>query len=102
MGDLNAERCGLISVPEVISHQIDPTVDKCLILASDGVWEFITPAAAVEIVNTCFEQNKTPEDACKLLSAHAAVQWKQHEGDYRDDITATVLWLPEVATTASW
>ena len=96
MGDLNAERCGLISVPEVISHQIDPTVDKCLILASDGVWEFITPAAAVEIVNTCFEQNKTPEDACKLLIAHAAVQWKQHEGDYRDDITATVLWLPEV------
>ena len=96
MGDLNAERCGLISVPEVISHQIDPTVDKCLILASDGVWEFITPAAAVEIVNTCFEQNMTPVDACKLLIAHAAVQWKQHEGDYRDDITATVLWLPEV------
>ena len=31
-----------------------------------------------------------------MLIAHAALQCCQHEGDYRDDITATVLWLAEI------
>ena len=96
MGDLNAERCGLVSVPEVISHEIDPNVDMYLILASDGVWEFISMDQAVQLVNTCFEQSKSPKEACQFLIAKAAMEWRLNEGNYRDDITATVLWLPDV------
>ena len=44
IGDLNAERSGLISMPEVISHDVDVDNDMYLILASDGVWEFLSPA----------------------------------------------------------
>jgi serine/threonine protein phosphatase PrpC len=38
--------------------------DKLLILASDGVWEFISSKEAVELVGGC----DTPEDGCRLVS----------------------------------
>ena len=31
-------------MPEVISHDVDVDNDMYLILASDGVWEFLSPA----------------------------------------------------------
>ena len=38
----------------------------------------------------------TPTDACRYLIGSAALQWRQNEGDYRDDITATILYLPDI------
>lgn len=34
--------------------------DRFLLLASDGVWEFVTPQQAVDIVAACC----SPQDAC--------------------------------------
>jgi serine/threonine protein phosphatase PrpC len=42
--------------------------DKLLILASDGVWEFISSKEAVEMVGAC----DTPEDGCRLVSRRPA------------------------------
>ena len=42
------------------------------------------------------EQGMSPTGACRQLIARAALEWRRHEGEYRDDITATVLWLPDV------
>ena len=42
IGDLGAMRCGLIPTPEVRKHKLDAEADSFLILASDGVWEFIS------------------------------------------------------------
>ena len=36
-------------------------------------------------------------DAARFLIAKAALQWKLEEGDYRDDITAIVIYLDELA-----
>ena len=97
LGDLNANKCGLIPTPEVISHAVDPEYDLYLILASDGVWEFLSPTQAIDIVHKCCnDQGMSPTDACRYLIGSAALEWRQHEGDYRDDITATVLWLPDI------
>ena len=35
-----------------------------------------------------------PMEAAALLVKTAAARWKREEGDYRDDMTATVLYLP--------
>jgi serine/threonine protein phosphatase PrpC len=79
---------------------VDPEYDLYLILASDGVWEFISPAQAVDIVHGAIEDGGAPSDACRTacrqLIAHAALEWRTQEGDYRDDISATVLWLPDM------
>lgn len=82
-------------------HVIDPARDHVLIVASDGVWEFITPQQAVDLVMPLREQGKSANDAAKWLIANAAKRWRDIEGDYRDDITAIVLWLPEVCTALS-
>ena len=75
---------------------MDADLDLYLILASDGVWEFLSPAQVVDIVHKCSEQGMAPTEACRYLIGSAALEWRQNEGDYRDDITATVLWLPDI------
>jgi protein phosphatase 1D len=39
--------------PELTVIEIDPNRHRCLILASDGLWNMITPEVAVEIVRNC-------------------------------------------------
>jgi len=92
LGDLNALRCGLIPTPEVFSHVVRDE-DKFIILASDGVWEFIDNDEAVRIVEVFYNKGLPALDACRYLIAKAAVSWRRFEGEYRDDITAIVVYL---------
>ena len=93
VGDMNARSCGVVATPEVSSMQLQPS-DCFLILASDGVWEFISSAEAVEIVRPFFEAEEPASVACTYLIAKAAYKWREVEGDYRDDISAIVVYLP--------
>ena len=89
IGDLSAVRCGLVATPEVTSHALllpsaaerggaDAGVsclcehDAFLILASDGVWEFFTPQAAIDIVAPFYRSGERALDACKTLIKMAA------------------------------
>ncbi len=63
------------------------------IVASDGVWEFISSAEAVAIIQKCFDDGMGASDACETLIKEAMEKWKEMEGDYRDDITAIVVRL---------
>jgi serine/threonine protein phosphatase PrpC len=83
---------GVNPTPDVVVHEIEPT-DHFLILASDGVWEFIESDEAVRIVGAIYAKGWSAEAACKHLIARAAVEWMQEEGDYRDDITCIVVYL---------
>ena len=78
-------------------HTVQPT-DQFLILASDGVWEFIDNDEAVAIVGQFYDKGLPALDACRFLIAKAALNWRKFEGDYRDDITAIVVYLPDVVT----
>ena len=69
--------------------------DAFLILASDGVWEFLTAQDAVDIVAPVYARGGKAMDACKALIDRAKAEWLENEGDcYRDDITALVVFLP--------
>ena len=59
--------------------------DRFMILASDGVWEFMESQEAVEIVHLNLE--KGAEQACKILIETATERWAEEEGDYRDDVS---------------
>jgi len=69
--------------------------DAYLILASDGVWEFIDNQEAIMLVDGMYKQGKSADEACRLLILKAAIAWRTNEGDYRDDITAIVIYLQE-------
>lgn len=97
LGDLKANACGLIPTPEICMHTLQST-DLFLILASDGVWEFIDNDEAVAIVGQFYDKGLPALDACRFLIAKAALCWRKFEGDYRDDITAIVVYLGDVVT----
>jgi serine/threonine protein phosphatase PrpC len=90
IGDHAVKPVGVIAEPVVTSHAITKD-DDFVILASDGVWEFISSEEAVEIVGA--HLSKGASKACQALIEAAANKWHQEEGDYRDDITALVIRL---------
>ncbi|CAN0008833.1 unnamed protein product [Ascophyllum nodosum] len=91
IGDHAVKSIGVIAKPEVNTHKIEP-VDKFVVLASDGVWEFISSQEAVDIVNASLGEGTMK--ATQSLIEVAAKKWQEVEGDYRDDITAVVVRLP--------
>jgi len=92
IGDHLVTQIGVIAEPEVTEHALRPG-DAFFIMASDGVWEFISNEEAVGIVAPILERAGATE-ACTKLIEKAAAKWREEEGDYRDDITAIVCRLP--------
>jgi len=92
IGDHALKQVGVIPDPEVQEYELNPE-DKFFIIATDGVWEFVSSAEAVSIVQKCLDKGMGASDACKELIQVAMDKWKEREGDYRDDITAIVVRL---------
>ena len=102
LGDIDGARIGMLPTPETSSRSLDRDADLYLIIASDGVWEFLSNEQAVEIVHAAACDGVGAHDACKRLILKAAQEWHIVEGEYRDDISAIVVYLPElIATLAS-
>lgn len=40
----------LFATPQVVCHRLNPTRDRFVILASDGLWDMLTPKQAVTVV----------------------------------------------------
>mmetsp|Transcript_5828 Transcript_5828/g.19580 ORF Transcript_5828/g.19580 Transcript_5828/m.19580 type:complete len:482 (-) Transcript_5828:163-1608(-) len=94
IGDHAVKDYGVIAEPEITEHDISGD-DAFLIMATDGVWEFITSQEAVAIVAEHIDApGEGAVDACRRLIETAAGRWQDNEGDYRDDITAIVVTLP--------
>jgi protein phosphatase 2C family protein 2/3 len=90
IGDHAVKEVGVIAEPVVTQHQVTKD-DDFVIIATDGVWEFISSAEAVKIVADNLHKGATK--ACQSLIEAAAAKWHDEEGDYRDDITALVIRL---------
>ncbi|KAL3144415.1 hypothetical protein ABBQ32_004163 [Trebouxia sp. C0010 RCD-2024] len=86
LGDAVAHSVGVTSEPECTVRELAP-VDKFMILASDGVWEFIESQDAVDIVGNC----ETVEEGCRQLVDEAYQRWLVEEEGVVDDITAVVV-----------
>jgi serine/threonine protein phosphatase PrpC len=52
-GDGVAHSVGASYEPEILSYRLSPG-DKFIILASDGIWEFITSEEGVNVVGTIY------------------------------------------------
>ena len=98
IGDHAVSPAGVIAEPVVTTHEVTPE-DDFIILASDGVWEFVTSAQAVRIIADNLERGATK--ACQALIEAAAARWHEEEGAYRDDITAIVVRLQQAWNSAN-
>lgn len=95
IGDHAVKPVGVISEPVVTTYEITDD-DEFMIIATDGVWEFIDSCEAVRIVNERLRKGRGASAACQALIETAALRWKEHEGSYRDDITAAVVKVKEL------
>ena len=87
IGDSVAEAIGVTAEAEISTHIIEAD-DRFLVIASDGVWEFLTNEAVVNLV--CSFEN--PLTACRTLVAESYRLWMQF--DVRsDDITAFIAYF---------
>eukprot|EP00549_Striatella_unipunctata_P025816 CAMPEP_0118725976 /NCGR_PEP_ID=MMETSP0800-20121206/33438_1 /TAXON_ID=210618 ORGANISM="Striatella unipunctata, Strain CCMP2910" /NCGR_SAMPLE_ID=MMETSP0800 /ASSEMBLY_ACC=CAM_ASM_000638 /LENGTH=383 /DNA_ID=CAMNT_0006634733 /DNA_START=11 /DNA_END=1162 /DNA_ORIENTATION=- len=92
IGDHAVKGVGVIAEPVVTSHEWGEN-DEFIIIATDGVWEFIESQTAVDVVAEHLAKGKGASEACQALIEAAAAKWHEEEGDYRDDITAVVVRL---------
>jgi protein phosphatase PTC2/3 len=93
IGDHAVKPIGVIAEPVVTFHNLQPE-DDFVILATDGVWEFLTSTEAVQIVAGTLSSGSTK--ACRSLIEAAAARWHDEEGEYRDDITAIIIRLRQL------
>jgi len=94
LGDLNGHSsCGLSSEPDVSVIDIT-SEDKILFLCSDGVWEFISPQEAVDLIKG--HPPNMAMEAAEALAKEAWRRWiKEEEGTVVDDITVILVHLQE-------
>ena len=90
VGDYVASTVGVISEPEFLEIEIKE-YDKFIVIASDGVWEFISNEDWIKYVIPYWENND-PKGACKKLEQVSVEYWKK-EDEVIDDITAIVIFL---------
>ena len=65
--------------------------DKFIVLASDGIWEFLKNIDVARIIHP-FYLKKNAEGAAESLVREAFKRWKKEE-DVIDDITCIVIFL---------
>jgi len=88
IGDKISQRVGVISIPEIKVHSLTAE-DEFIVLASDGVWEFMENQEVVDLVGESIEDVAQ----CAVdLAKRANEKWRQQE-DVIDDITCVVVKL---------
>ena len=95
LGDLDAAEAGVVATPTV-THRALTSEDAFVVLASDGIWEFLSSEFVVAAVGGFLDRGEPANAAARYLIAKAAVAWRENEDTYRDDITAVVVYLQEL------
>ncbi len=87
IGDALAEGLGVYSEPEMLTREIQPQ-DRILVVASDGVYEFLTNQSVIDIC----AKFSDPLEACRAVVAEAYELWLQYELR-TDDITIICIFI---------
>ena len=91
IGDKVAHTVGVIDEPEFKYYEYDGN-EKFIIVASDGIWEYLHGEDCIKIIKPFYEENKDCEEAALALVKEAFRKWKRKEVAI-DDITAIVVFF---------
>ncbi|CAM8915117.1 unnamed protein product [Rhodiola kirilowii] len=90
VGDSVAEKIGVVAVPEVSTVKLKPN-HLFLVIASDGIFEFLSSQAVVNMVS----EYADPRDACSVIAGEAYKRWLEHE-NRTDDITIIIIHIKDL------
>ena len=89
-GDKVAKKVGVISEPEVKIFDYNYG-DKFVVIASDGLWEYVSNEEVLDIVSFFYEV-KDCDGAVSKLYEEAHARWVKYD-EYIDDISIIVIFL---------
>jgi serine/threonine protein phosphatase PrpC len=90
IGDMDAKKCGVIPNPQIVEYIIDHYT-KYMIVASDGIWEFISNEQVMKFCNKFYLRND-PVGLCQELSKKSISLWEKNDCAI-DDITVVVVFF---------
>lgn len=91
IGDTVLSEYGVSPVPEVTYTRLGAT-DEFMVLASDGVWEFMTSQDVADFIGRMRREGKSAAHASEALVREAVRRWRRNEVVV-DDTTAVVMWM---------
>ena len=94
LGDSVAENVGVVSDPEIIVKDIDSSA-RYIVLASDGVWDFLDGEDIIRIVTPFYRKND-PNGAAAEIVKEATNLWEK-DGIERDDITVIISFIGQTS-----
>ena len=89
-GDRVAATVGVISEPEIKEMELNIN-DKFMIIASDGIWEFISSQECVNIISNFYEKNDI-KGCCEYLYEESSKRWLKEE-EVIDDTTLILVFF---------
>lgn len=96
LGDNIAQKIGVHAEPEMCTKDITGMVvgggDEVLVLASDGVFEFLTNQEVIDICHEVLEGGGCVVEACRKIMDRSYEKWIEYE-NRTDDISVIVIWM---------
>ena len=93
IGDKIAHSIGVSDEPEIKSFEYDGS-EKFAIIASDGIWEYMSGEDCLKVIKPFYEDNKDVEEASYSLVKEAFRKWKRKESVI-DDISVILIFFEE-------
>ena len=90
IGDLKGKSVGVIAEPGILEYDINETT-KFIVIASDGVWEFLKNENVIEIGKNFYIDNDTSNICHKIVDTAASI-WQSRDV-VMDDITVVVMFF---------
>lgn len=90
LGDGMAEELGVVADPEFMTRELEEG-DEIIVLASDGVFEFLTNQSVIDICAKFVD----PVEACQAVISEAYELWLQYELR-TDDITMICIFVDSI------
>ena len=89
-GDRVAATVGVMSEPEIKEFLFDEG-DKFMIIASDGIWEFISSQECIDIIKNFYDKNDL-HGCCEYLYQESSKRWLKEE-EVIDDTTLILVFF---------
>ena len=91
-GDFNAEPLGINTIPDIREYDIFEKKPKIIVLATDGVWQFLTNEKVKNILLPYYDEDNISGAAQKLVRS-ALRMWENKNPNFIDDITVIILFF---------
>jgi serine/threonine protein phosphatase PrpC len=90
LGDALVHRYGVTPEADITARQLRPW-DRILLLASDGIWTYLSNEEALQMAERNYHKRKAA-DTCNQLYREAARRWRLNSSRV-DDITVVTVFL---------